>query len=101
MQLINSGRYIQNNGHIEISADPKTDYFIDSLYKIRNINAPFLFQEITGNFIISCSVEPEFHEMYDAGGIFIYDNDECWIKQEFEKTDLGYQSIVSVVANGT
>jgi regulation of enolase protein 1 (concanavalin A-like superfamily) len=46
-------------------------------------------------------VRPEFKKHYDAGGLFIFDTIKKWIKLEFEMTDLGYPSVVSVVTDGT
>jgi uncharacterized protein len=99
MKLMNSGKLIENASSIEIQAFEKTDFFIDKMNRIEKNNAPFAFEEMAGDFVISACVKPELKNNYDAGGIFIMDNEKKWIKLELEKTDLGHPSIVSVVTN--
>ncbi len=100
MQFVNSGKLIPYGKDMEITADGKTDFFVDTLNGIAVANAPFAFWEISGDFIVGVCVEPEFRNTYDAGGIFVYESDDRWIKLEFELTDLGYPSIVSVITDG-
>jgi len=85
---------------LEITAEAQTDFFIDTSAGIAKNNAPFACTEVSGDFVISACIEPDFRTVYDAGGIFVYENDTRWIKHEFEMTDLGYQSIVSVITDG-
>jgi len=99
MEYMNDGRFAEDADGIEIIAAEKTDFFIDKMNGIEKSSAPFAFMEMKGDFVASACVEPEFTEDYDAGGIFIMENDARWIKLEFEKTDLGYPSIVSVITN--
>jgi uncharacterized protein len=90
-----------NNGLIEITSPARTDYFCDicSIYKV--VNAPFYFTTIEGDFIFRCKVKPDFTQTYDAGGLIAYESENKWIKFAFEKTDLGYPSVVSVITNNT
>lgn len=101
MRIMNVGKFTETAGGIEIAADKSTDFFIDDRAGIRRDNAPFMYREIGGDFVISARVSPEFAATYDAGGLFVYQDAENWIKHEFEMTDLGYPSIVSVVTRGT
>ncbi|MCB0060531.1 MAG: DUF1349 domain-containing protein [Caldilineaceae bacterium] len=100
MQFINNGHLAETDGIFEIHADAQTDFFIDRLNNVAKHNAPFAYTEVTGDFVFSACVEPTFAETYDAGGLFVYADDAHWIKLEFERTDLGYPSIVSVVTDG-
>lgn len=84
---------------IEIEAPEKSDFFIDMLSMKARDNAPFYFEKRKGDFVMKVNVRPEFKKTYDAGGLFIYDNWKKWIKLEFEMTDLGYPSVVSVVTD--
>jgi regulation of enolase protein 1 (concanavalin A-like superfamily) len=90
----------KTNGAIEIIAPSKTDYYCDICSNYKILNAPFYYTNIEGDFIFRCKVKPEFHETYDAGGIIAYDSEKKWVKYAFEKTDLGYPSIVSVITVG-
>jgi len=85
------------NGSIELIAPAKTDFFCDICSNYKVLNAPFYHTNIEIDFIFRCKVEPDFHEIYDAGGIIAYDSENKWIKFAYEKTDLGYPSIVSVI----
>jgi uncharacterized protein len=85
---------------IEMEAAGLTDFFIDMQGLKAKDNAPFYYEKRKGDFVIKVRVRPEFKKNYDAGGLFIYDSAKKWIKFEFEMTDLGYPSVVSVVTNG-
>ncbi len=92
--------YSIDNNNIIIYAPEKTDFFEDPLSDYSMKNAPFFFKEISGDFTFSCSISPDFKNTYDAGAILFYAAKKQWIKFAFEKTDLGYPSLVSVVTNG-
>jgi regulation of enolase protein 1 (concanavalin A-like superfamily) len=85
---------------IEIFAPPKSDFFIDGQSGIERNDAPFYYEKRKGDFAMRVRVKPGFRKTYDAGGLFVYDADKKWIKLEFEMTDLGYPSVVSVVTDG-
>ena len=85
---------------IEILAPAKTDFFIDQLNGIERNDAPFYYEKRKGDFAVKARVKPGFKKSYDAGGLFVYDTAQKWIKLEFEMTDLGYPSVVSVVTDG-
>jgi uncharacterized protein len=86
---------------IEIIAPKKSDFFIDELSKVERNDAPFYYEKRKGDFVLKAKIRPEFKKTYDAGGLFVYDSNKKWIKLEFEKTDLGYPSVVSVITNNT
>ena len=85
---------------IEITAPAQSDFFIDELNDLEINNAPFYYVKRRGDFVLSAKVQPQFTKNFDAGGLFIYDLPKKWIKLEFEQTDLGYPSIVSVITDG-
>jgi uncharacterized protein len=86
---------------IEIIAPPKCDFFIDSRSGIEKGDAPFYYEKVAGDFAARAWVKPLFKKTYDAGGLFVLDSAKKWIKLEFELTDLGYPSVVSVITDGT
>jgi uncharacterized protein len=100
MFAMNAPEFIsQTKSKLEILAPPKTDFFVDMVtMKVRD-DAPFYFERRKGDFVMKALVRPEFKSTYDAGGLFVYESAKKWIKFEFELTDLGYPSIVSVVTN--
>ncbi len=85
------------NSRIMISADGKTDFFVDPALNVIKSNAPLYMKEMEGDFSFSCKVKPLFNMRYDAGAIMLYIDDYNWIKFAFENTDLGYPAVVSVL----
>lgn len=63
-------------------------------------SAPFLYQEITGDFVFRAKVHHDFISTYDACVLLAYDHETLWAKACFEFSDLGTHSIVSVMTNG-
>ena len=86
---------------IELVAPAISDFFIDERKAIEKNDAPFYYEKRKGDFSMRVAVRPEFKKNYDAGGLFVYDSAKRWIKLEFEKTDLGHPSVVSVVTDAT
>ena len=101
MLIMNRATVIsETKSAIEIEAPAKTDFFIDMASLKARDDAPFLYERRKGDFVARVKVRPEFGKNYDAGGIFVFDGAKKWIKFEFEMTDLGYPSVVSVVTDG-
>ncbi len=101
MRIMNRAEWIsETRDLIEIEAPGKTDFFIDVLGTVEKNDAPFYYETCTGDFTVRTRVTPLFQKTYDAGGILVLDSTQKWIKLEFELTDLGYPSIVSVVTDG-
>jgi regulation of enolase protein 1 (concanavalin A-like superfamily) len=99
MKFMNRGSLHEGEKGLEIHAEAKSDYFIDTMNKIEKNDAPFAYEEMTGDFVVSACVKPEHKANYDAGGIFVLDHSRKWLKLELELTDLGHPSVVSVVTD--
>jgi uncharacterized protein len=91
----------ETKDRIEIEAPAKTDFFVNPGDGTVKDDAPFYYEKRKGDFVASVKVRPCFKKRYDAGGLFVYDGAKKWIKLEFEMTDLGYPSVVSVVTDGS
>jgi len=101
MPVMNKAKFIsETKSSIEIEAPGKSDFFIDMLSMKERDDAPFYYEKRKGDFVMRVKVRPDFKKAYDAGGLFIYDTARKWIKLEFEMTDLGYPSVVTVVTDG-
>lgn len=76
------------------------DYFSDPDGKLSNNTSPILLSKIdnTKPFTISAKVTPEFTKegMYNAGVLFLYDNDAHWQKFCFEQSEGGEHRMVTV-----
>ncbi len=84
--------------HVAVAA--KADYFRDPAGSHVNDNAPFLYANITGDFIARAHVRPTFASTYDSGVIMARHDEQNWAKVCFEKTDFGTTAVVSVVTRG-
>ncbi|WP_128658359.1 DUF1349 domain-containing protein [Paenibacillus sp. 598K] len=105
---INESKATYENGSLVIEAAPKSDFFCnngatseagitpDSLH-----NAPFYYQEVTGDFVMRVQISHEFKDVYDAGVIMVMQDFQVWAKACFEKTDFDTNAVVSVVTNQT
>lgn len=102
-QAINESKISLENDVIEILSPAKTDYFNSPLSSTNDLkpitNAPFYYQEVTGNFTIKVRIKNNYEYDYDAGSIFIYEDDFKWIKLAFEKSDFDTTAVVSVVTD--
>ena len=86
---------------IEITAPSRVDFFNDPKDGRTVANAPFLYRKYSGDFSVGATIQPDFSDTYDAGTIFVWIDENRWIKLAFEFTDLGYPAVVSVVTDGT
>lgn len=97
---INS-RFLEK-GHIELLSPERSDYFIFPNGEGRKTNAPLMLTGIDNTlpFTFIAKVTPEFVSIYDAGSLFLYVDDEHWIKLAFEMDEGMNTRIVSVRTNG-
>ncbi|HZK35187.1 MAG TPA: DUF1349 domain-containing protein [Bacillota bacterium] len=88
------------DGVIEILAPGQTDYFVNPIDDSVKANAPFFYKEVEGDFILRARVSLDFVSTYDACVLLALENDKLWAKACFEYTDLGTNSVVTVMTNG-
>lgn len=83
-----------------ITAPGDTDVFTDPVGVNIKANAPYLYQEVEGDFRMIAHVGHEFKSTWDAAVLMLWDDQEKNAKLCFEKSDFGTKAIVSVVTNG-
>ena len=82
-----------------VSAPAQTDWFIDPISARAVRTAPVLVgPPPTGDFTWEAHVALEGDAMFDAVGLFVYDDDDHWAKLALEVTAAG-PTIVSVVTD--
>jgi len=82
-----------------VSAPAQTDWFIDPISARAVRTAPVLVgPPPAGDFTWDAHVALEGHAMFDAVGLFVYDDDDHWAKLALEVTAAG-PTIVSVVTD--
>ncbi len=84
-----------------IEAPGLTDFFVDPLKVATRLNAPSLLFDVLEDFTLSARVQTDAPGTYDAGVLFVYQDDSSWAKLCFERSPQGQMMIVSVVTKGT
>lgn len=87
-------------GGIRMVVPPVTDYFRDPAGEKMKDNGPYLWREVTGDFVARAHVRPTFAGRYDAGGILVRQDAERWAKLCYESTNFGTTAAISVVTRG-
>lgn len=89
--------FIATNNSLIINAPAKSDYFNNPENGTINATAPILYKEISGDFVATCLVKPDFKDMWNAASLMVFMDSTHWIKYAFENSDATGKSIVSVV----
>ncbi len=87
-------------GGIRVTVPARADYFRDPAGTMISDNAPFLWKQVTADFVAQAHVRPAFNSTYDSGVLMVRHNEENWAKLCFERTDFGTTAAVSVVTRG-
>ncbi|AYB38852.1 DUF1349 domain-containing protein [Brevibacillus laterosporus] len=99
-QWINEANVTTKDNLVQITAPSKSDFFINPATGERNLNAPFFFTDIQGDFVLRSKVSHQFLATYDAAVLMVMESETIWAKLCLEFTDFNTYSIVSVVTNG-
>jgi regulation of enolase protein 1 (concanavalin A-like superfamily) len=92
---------VNDGGQLSITAGPETDWFIDPAGGIIKSDAPIaLFALPDESFWLKARVTVNFESTFDAGVLFLYENDSLWAKLCFEFSPQRQPMIVSVVTRG-
>jgi uncharacterized protein len=84
---------------LRVSAPAQTDWFIDPITALPVRTAPVLLgSPPTGDFTWEAHIVVDGDAMFDAAGLFVYDDDDHWAKLAVEVTAAG-PTIVSVVTD--
>ena len=85
---------------MHVTVQPRCDFFRDPAGVHNKDDAPYLWTQVSGDFVAVAHFRPAFTTTWDAGAILARVDDEHWAKLCFEKTDLGTTAAVSVVTRG-
>ena len=84
-------------GGIRVAVPAGTDYFRDPAGEKAKDNGPYLWRDVTGDFVARLHVRPTFAGRYDAGGVLVRHEEGQWAKLCFESTNFGTTAVISVV----
>ena len=93
--------FVLQHGSLKIHARQGTDFFNNPENLEVTASAPLLFKEMSGDFVATTLVQPNFQDMWNAGALMVYIDSLHWIKFAFENSDATGKSIVSVVTKGS
>lgn len=80
-----------------ITASKGSDYFNNPENGEISASAPYFYQELSGDFVLTTCIQPNFQDTWNAGSILLRQDSTYWIKFAFENSDATGPSIVSVV----
>ena len=89
------------DGSLQITVAKGTDFFNNPEDSSVVESAPFLYQEVAGDFVAKAVVQPDFSAQWNALSMMVYLDSLNWIKFAFENSDATGPSIVTVVTKGT
>ena len=81
---------------LTVTVPPGTDYWRVTHYGFIRDNAPFRYQEQTGNFEAKVRISGIYHELYHQAGLMIRIDQTHWIKAGIEYVN-GKQNLSTVV----
>jgi uncharacterized protein len=91
------------DGKVVLKSNAKCDNFNDPDGKLTNSTAPVLLSRVDNAkpFTLTAKVTPTFLETYDAGAMYVYVDENSWVKFAFERDERMRTRIVSVRTIGT
>lgn len=98
-QWMNESSIQQDGNTLGIWAPAQADFF-NHHEGMCVATAPYIYTEITGDFVTRARVSLDFVDTYDSCVIMLMKDLSTWAKACLELTDYGQPSVVSVVTNG-
>ena len=83
-----------------VEAEEGTDYFNNPEDGSVTGTAPLLYQNLSGDFIATAVVKPDFNAQWNAVSLMAHIDETNWIKFAFESSDATGPSVVTVVTKG-
>jgi uncharacterized protein len=84
------------NGKLTITADPDTDFWRVTRHDFIKDDAPFYYQDVTGDFTASVKVTGDYAALYDQAGLMLRESASVWLKCGIEFLD-GVQQASAVI----
>jgi regulation of enolase protein 1 (concanavalin A-like superfamily) len=91
---------IDKQNVLTISADAKTDWFVDPFDGTVASNAPILLFTPEPDYVLSTRVTLSFDTKWDAGALMLWGDEHHWAKLSFEYSPDKRPTLVTVVTRG-
>ena len=92
--------HMDNQNGLTISANAKTDWFVDPFDGTVANSAPILLFTPDSDYVLSTRVTVEFATKWDAGALMLWGDDHHWAKLSFEYSSGKKPTLVTVVTRG-
>jgi uncharacterized protein len=86
--------------YLEMEVGKGTDFFADPQDSTSIATAPFVYEEVVGDFVAKAYVRPDFGGTWNAVSLMAMQDRDHWVKFAFEESDATGPSIVTVVTRG-
>jgi regulation of enolase protein 1 (concanavalin A-like superfamily) len=90
-----------NQGVLAISANAKTDWFVDPFDGTVANNAPILLFIPDADYVFTARVTVKFVNKWDAGALMLWGDDHHWAKLSYEFSPDKIPTLVTVVTRGS
>ena len=77
-------KWLLKNSRLRIEPDAKTDFWQNTYYDFVADNGHFLYEKVTGDFIITTRLWFNPVHQYDQAGLMVRISSRCWIKVSVE-----------------
>lgn len=92
--------YKMENGRIEITTQPETDLWKETMNHSSCVNAPVLQMKTSApNFAFTVKAAWQSSRLYDQCGLVMYLNENTWLKASVEREDDEISHLGSVATN--
>jgi len=91
---------IDNKNVLTISANAKTDWFVNPFDGTVANNAPILLFAPESDYVLSSRVTLKFDTKWDAGALMLWGDDHHWAKLSYELSPERKPTLVTVVTRG-
>lgn len=87
-QWMNPPKQWHRNGQIiDVTADPKTDFWRKTWYGYITDNGHFLHRTVNGDFTAEVKFTGKYHDLYDQAGLMVRADAQTWMKCGVEFVD--------------
>jgi regulation of enolase protein 1 (concanavalin A-like superfamily) len=93
-----SGGFVHQYMQVEVGQG--TDFFADPVDSTSIATAPFVYEEVVGDFVAKAYVRPDFGGTWNAVSLMAMQDRDHWIKFAFEESDATGPSVVTGVTRG-
>lgn len=90
-----------SDGVLKIDPGDTTDFFNDAATGKAVATAPMLSRKVSGNFVATAKVKPNFKDIWNASALMVYQDSNHWGKLCYENSDASGPTVVTVVTHHT